>query len=214
MTQPASFSSSRPPRTPERRARPGFMLLLAGFVGAAGLAVWWFRPHAPPAEPSSPPPGETAAAPVPRPAVSYAQPRHRDFTKRRGAPLRAAPIAPAVTNAPAVPSIEELYGIRVCAMRMSFGNRFVDLRYQVMDSAKAARLGNGKTAAYLVDRATGRKLLMPQPPGEGAFPPTGNHLMDGRTYFALVANPQNRVQSGSELMFQVGGASPTNLVVQ
>lgn len=94
------------------------------------------------------------------------------------------------------------------------GEEYIDLRYKVLDAGKAARLGDGKTPTYLVDCASGAKLLMRKPPGEGAFPPTGNRLVSGRTYFALVANSEKRIKSGSQVVFQVAGAGPTNMVVQ
>ena len=94
------------------------------------------------------------------------------------------------------------------------GKAFLDLRYKVVDPVKASKLAGGTTSAFLVDSGSGALLLMPKPPGEGAFPPTGNRLASGRTYFALVANPQKLVRSGSELVFHVDGASPAKLVVQ
>jgi len=99
-------------------------------------------------------------------------------------------------------------------MRLSMGGRYLDLRYKVLDAEKALRLGQGKTPSYLVDDASGTKLLMPRPPAEGAFPPTGNKLAPGRMYYAMIANPNGKIQSGSQLAFQVSGAGPTNLVVQ
>jgi len=174
------------------------------------VAAWLFRPRLEPPTEAEPPaaPTETAVEEAQPPVPSYARP-HRDFAKRRGAPRQSE----VVTNTPELP-LEELYGVRVCGMRMSMGNHYVDLRYKVLDSAKMARLNDGKTPCYLVDFASGTKLLMRKPPAEGAFPPMGNRLLAGRTYSALIANPNQTVKSGSTVVFKVGGAWPTNLVVQ
>jgi hypothetical protein len=97
---------------------------------------------------------------------------------------------------------------------MAMGEAFLDLRYKVVDENKASKLARGTTGAFLVDSASGALLPMPKPPAEGAFPPTGNHLVNGRTYFAMVVNQGKLVHSGSWLVFHVDGAGPTKVVVR
>jgi len=188
--------------------------LMALFVGGA----WYFRTK--PA-PSAPPPApetavEEAAPALAKPAnVARAQPR--DFSKRRGAPHRTAPVAVAShTNNPPVRalSIEEKYGIRVLALRLMMANRYLDMRYRVVDSAKAAQLSNGQTPSFLMDRASGTRLLMPKPPAEGAFPPTSSLLATNRAYFSMILNPGGAITSGSQVELLVGNTQPMKLVVQ
>jgi hypothetical protein len=94
------------------------------------------------------------------------------------------------------------------------GDSFVDLRYTVLDPAKAARLGDGKTGACILDCVSGARLPMRRPPTEGAFPPTGNRLATGRMYFAVVPNLGGAIKSGSKVALLVGNAAVTNLVVR
>jgi hypothetical protein len=65
-----------------------------------------------------------------------------------------------------------------------------------------------------VDTATGTKLLMPTPPKEGAFPPTGNKLAAGKTYFTMVSNARGALQSGSVVSIVIGDSLATNLTVE
>jgi hypothetical protein len=98
-------------------------------------------------------------------------------------------------------------------MRLSMMDSIVDLRYKVLDPDKVVRLAQGKTPAYLVDLDSGTKLVMPTPPKEGAFPPTGNKLAAGRTYFTMVSNPRGLLKSGSKVSLVLGNTSVTNLTV-
>jgi len=90
----------------------------------------------------------------------------------------------------------------------------VDLRYKILDPAKAAQLGNGKIPAYIVDRATGTKLIMPTPPKEGAFPPTSHSLVAGKTYFSMVSNQGGVLKSGSQVTVVIGGSEATDLTIE
>ncbi len=164
--------------------RAGLLAAAAFFVVAFFVSAWYFIPKPlPPAEPEpqeAPPAAETTVT-EPLPPTHY----QARLVKAKKTPRRrrGAPAASAVTNAPPTPSLEAQYGIQVCGMRMSLGGVGINLRYKVLDAQKAARLGDGKTPCYLVDRASGTKLPMRKPPAEGAFPPTGNRLLGGRNLF-------------------------------
>ena len=112
------------------------------------------------------------------------------------------------------PTLENEWGIEISSMRLTMGNSAVDMRYRVIDPEKAAKLGDGKTVAYIVDRDTGRKLIMPTPPKEGAFPPTSNKLIAGRTYASIVSNQGGTLKSGSQVTVLVGKSEVANLTVE
>ena len=177
-------------------------------VALLGVSTWYFKPTPKPKvalveAPAAP--VETAPAPLSLPADSMPRPP-RHAPKQRIV-VKTGSVAPPTTLA-------ERWGIEVSSMRLSMGNSAVDLRYKVLDPAKAALLGNGKTASYIIDRSTGKRLIMPTPPKEGAFPPTAHKLLAGKTYFSMVSNQGGALKSGSQVTVVVGGSEATNLTIQ
>jgi hypothetical protein len=199
----------------ETGMRPGFLVLVTCVAALLLVSLWYlntrpvrsreFAQTPPPVEP------ETAVAALPSKVqtMQIVPPAHRRVP--RHSRQRMAAVAPA---AQPMTTLEDTWGIQVCSMRLSMGNSAVDLRYKILDPEKAALLGRGKTPAFIVDRSTGRKLIMPTPPKEGAFPPSSIKLVAGRTYFAMVSNQGGTLKSGSEVTVVVGGSGTTNLTVE
>jgi hypothetical protein len=205
---------SKPTQT-ETAPRKGFVLLTAGVTLLLVSGLWfikmlWSQPT------------ETAEAPAATEEVATNEesetyvrmttqtrvPAVRHMAKKTKAAPKPPPPPPAKTT------IENGWGIQVSSMRLSMGNSVVDLRYKVLDPEKAARLGDGKTPAYIIDRTTGKKLVMPTPPKEGAFPPYSSKLVAGRTYFSMVSNQGGTLKSGSQVTVVIGGSEATNLTVE
>jgi hypothetical protein len=194
----------------KRGVRPVVVaLLLACLAGAVAIPLWLLRHRAPlaPIPDASEP---VAQAPPPIPMVTPLTSPPPRVRAKRSRPLPAAKPAPPAPP----PSLEDRWGIQVCSLRLSAANSIVDLRYRVTDPVKANQLADGKTPAYLVDTETGAKLIMPTPPKEGAFPPTGNRLTAGKTYFAMVSNQRGALRSGSVVNVLVGTSLVTNLTVE
>jgi len=116
--------------------------------------------------------------------------------------------------APAGSTLETRWGIRVCSLGLSMGNAMLDLRYKVVDPQKAVSLANGNTRAFVFDPASGATIFMPSPPKEGAFPPSGNRLSAGKTYFAAVANPRGTFKSGSKVSLVIGDCVLADLEIK
>jgi hypothetical protein len=201
----------------ERRVRPVVMVFVGGLVAALMIPLWIFvlKP-APPPPPPEPEPQAEAAAPEPSfrpavkpPVVTRVRPSRRSRFAQQAKVEQPAPPAP-----PPPASLEDKWGIQVCAVRLSMMNSIVDLRYKVLDPEKAVLLADGKTPAYIVEPASGTKLIMPTPPKEGAFPPTANRLAAGKTYFAAVSNQRGLLKSGDVVNVLVGSSLATNLTVQ
>ena len=200
------------------------LILLVGVLGVMLMAASWIVKIALSGSRAAAP-AEVAEA-APEPSVEPATPAlpayaaratPRDLKSRRGAPRQPHAVAAlSHTNNPPVRtlSIEEKYGIRVLALRLMMANRYLDMRYRVVDSAKAAQLSNGQTPSFLMDRASGTRLLMPKPPAEGAFPPTSSHLATNRAYFSMILNQGGAVTNGSQVELLVGNTQPMRLVVQ
>ncbi|MCX6928783.1 MAG: C25 family cysteine peptidase [Verrucomicrobia bacterium] len=207
---------------PPTGARSKVLAALAGIVVAILASAWFLNSlfstkPAPPAEPGETPVAAEIAVEETAPSTpAYAaRAKPRNFGKRRGAPRHTQAVAASsLTNKPPAPTLEAQWGIQVCGMRLSMANSIVDLRYKVLDPGKAIRLADGKTASYILDPASGTKLIMPTPPREGAFPTTANKLAAGKTYFAMVANRGGTIKSGSKVTVLVGGSEATNLIVE
>jgi hypothetical protein len=199
-----------PQPDPDESARRN-LILLVGVLTVMLVAVLWIVKMGL-SGPSPGAPAEVAdAAPEPPPEPVAPTPAPTVARVRRSAARKPAP-APAPAPRPA--TLEEHWGIQVDSLRLSMGNSIVDLRYKILDPAKAAQLANGKTPSYIIDRATGTKLIMPTPPKEGAFPPTSHKLVAGKTYFSMVSNRGGTLKSGSQVTVVVGGSEATNLTLE
>jgi hypothetical protein len=183
------------------------VILLVGVLTVMLVAVLWIVKMGR-SGPSAAASVEVAEA-APEPSVEAAAPSPAPIT----APMRRS-VARKPAPAPRPATLEDHWGIQVDSLRLSMANSVVDLRYKILDPVKAAQLANGKTPAYIIDRATGTKLVMPTPPKEGAFPPTAHRLVAGKTYFAMVSNQGGTLKSGSQVTVVVGGSEATDLTVQ
>jgi hypothetical protein len=201
------------PPEPDQGVRPIVVIALLCIVMAVSIPLliqFWTAGRK-----LSPPPAETGA------------PAKSQFVKRPAVPKPVTQTKllrhiPAVHQArgekpvlrPLPPSLEDRWGIQVAAVRLSMANSTVDLRYKVVDADKALRLANGKTQACLVERSTGKKLIMATRSKEGSFPPTSSKLITGKTYFAMVANPGGILQSGSQVDVMIGDSVAANLTIE
>ena len=170
---------------------------------------------------------EIAPPPIPAPVRKTAAakaPRHPiDWQRVKPAPRGAAVSVLAALQKPVqapppvvshAPSLEDSWGIQVSSVRLAMGNSMVDLRYMVVNTEKAAQLAGGTIRAYIQDCTTGTRLFMVPPPKEGAFPPTGNRLSPGKTYFAMVGNKNGVLKSGNKVNIVVGDALVTNVIIE
>ncbi|MDB6121776.1 MAG: hypothetical protein JWQ71_769 [Pedosphaera sp.] len=189
----------------DNRIRPLFAVVLCFVVaGLVGL-LWMLRPMATKVATTEPPieVEQMTTRVVPEVIRPVAQKRISRQAKRRKQEVAAAP-----------QTLEDQWGIQVSSLRLSMANSVVDVRYKIINPDKAVLLGNGKTAAYIIDHETGKKLVMPSPPKEGAFPPTSHKLVGGKMYFTMVSNQGGALKSGSQVTVMVGNSQATNLTVE
>jgi len=206
--------------------RPGFVAFLVCTAATILVSAWLLtkppstaEAPAAAAEASAPPAAVKTPvharrlpdAPRPAPIVQVASPAtpastlifptHMAPVPRRSAASRQEKLLKSIGTTPLLStgsSLEERWGIQVCGLGLSTGNAMLDMRYKVINSRKALSLVNGNTRAFVFDPATGATLFIPSPPKEGAFPPSGNRLSAGKTYFAAVANQRGVLKSGSK----------------
>ena len=112
------------------------------------------------------------------------------------------------------PVLRDQWGIEITSLRLSMHGRMVDFRYKVVDPQKAATLGDPKAKPYLLDQATGAKLVVPRSPKVGPLRQSAENLTAGKVYFTLFANHSKAVKAGSKVTVVVGDFRAENLVVQ
>ena len=110
--------------------------------------------------------------------------------------------------------LEQQWGIQVTSLRMSANGYMVDFRYKVMDPEKASALGDPEAKPYIVDQATGAKLLVPRSPKVGPLRQSAERLTAGKVYFALFSNRGKVVKAGSTVTVVIGAFKAENLVVE
>lgn len=110
-------------------------------------------------------------------------------------------------------SAEERLGVKIRGVRLSAAGFMLDLRYRVLDGAKAAPLLDGKIHPYLL-ASNGARFGVPFSPKVGALRSTrrGEIHLD-RDYSMLFGNPGRYLQRGSKITLVVGEQKFENLVV-
>lgn len=109
--------------------------------------------------------------------------------------------------------IEERWGIRIIALRLSAGGNMLDFRYRLTDPEKARPLFDRRIKPYLIDDMSGARLLVPNAPKLGAMRQTPRNPVAGKDYFVLFANP-GIVKAGSKVTVVIGDFRAENLTVE
>lgn len=108
---------------------------------------------------------------------------------------------------------EERLGVKIRGVRLSAAGFMLDLRYRVLDAAKAEPLLDRKVQPYLLDQS-GARFGVPFSPKIGALRSTrrGEIHLD-RDYSMLFGNPGRYLQPGSKITLVVGEQKIENLTV-
>lgn len=121
---------------------------------------------------------------------------------------------PAAAQAPVAGKPPQEWGIEVVGLYPAVGGRVLDLRYKILDTAKAALLPNEPGGIYLIDEATGVTTKLPNSPKTGSIPQNPQKLEAGRTYSLPFPNQGGRFNSGSKVTLVIGSFRAENLAVQ
>lgn len=108
---------------------------------------------------------------------------------------------------------EEKLGIEVVAVRLSEAGSVLDLRYRVVDPAKAHACLSTHARPYLLDVASGAKLGVPDMAYVGALRQTAVEPLAGKVYFMIFWNPGQAVKAGQKVNLVVGDQTVAGLVV-
>ena len=112
---------------------------------------------------------------------------------------RPTPVA-AATAMPVNAAIESTYGIRFTGVDVTAGGGMIQVRYQVLDSAKTEAIHGTDLAPYVVD-SHGAKYA---DPGMVGHSHVGKTVAAGRTDYILLANAMGGVKHGSLVTIKVG----------
>jgi hypothetical protein len=105
------------------------------------------------------------------------------------------------------------WGVELLGVRQTAAGYMLELRYRVMDPAKARPLFERKTKPLLVDEASGATFAVPTPPKTGALR-NSNPPLAGHTYWMFFANPGGYVKPGRRVSVVIGDFRADGLVVQ
>lgn len=108
--------------------------------------------------------------------------------------------------------MKRTWGIEVLGVHLVAGGYMLEFRYRVIDPEKAKVLANRKIKPYLVDLATGAKVIVPSPEKVGELRNI-NSQVAGKTYWIMFANPARMVKAGSKVAVVIGDFQANNMVV-
>ena len=132
-----------------------------------------------------------------------------------GAVEQAQDVAKAAgAEAPAISKPPVEWGIEVIGLYPAVGGRVLDLRYKILDKAKAAQLPNELGGIYIIDEATGMRTQLPNSAKTGSIPQNPQKLEVGRTYSFSFPNQFTSFKSGSKVTLVIGTFRAEHLVVQ
>jgi len=145
-----------------------------------------------------------------------------DAEATRPEELMAKPGGESVQGTGAAPAgepsklIKERWGVEPSGVRLVADGYLLEFRFRVLDADKAAGLVNAGYSAYLIDQASGAKLLPPAQPRMGRSRPSARVVKPraDRTYYVLFANPGRSIQPGRKVTVVVADLTARDLVVQ
>jgi hypothetical protein len=110
-------------------------------------------------------------------------------------------------------TVEERWGIRPLAIRLTAEGHMIDFRYRVIDAEKASPFFKPQIKPYLIDEASGAVMAVPNVPKVGSMRSTRKPLKD-RNYAILFANPGKHVKPGGKVTVVIGDIKAEHLVVE
>jgi hypothetical protein len=134
-------------------------------------------------------------------------------------PNMPTPAAAVVAAADAQPAlwVSDTFGVEVQGARLSANGYVIDMRYRILDAAKAKPLLDRKVQPVLVDEANGNRFYVPQPPIVGTLRQTSRNnavAVPGKTYFMIFANPDQRLKAGNTVTLYIGDQHFGNLRIE
>ena len=108
--------------------------------------------------------------------------------------------------------IEERWGVKIIAIRLSANGYMLDFRFHVIDPEKANPLIGRHAKPYIIDEASGVRFSVPNMPKVGSLRAKGNK--PDRDYFILFSNPNGMVKRGSKVRVIADDFKVEHLIVE
>jgi hypothetical protein len=133
------------------------------------------------------------------------------------AALFAGCAAPNGTTSPqkaaSADDFESRWGVHIEGVRLTAEGHLIDFRYRVLDPDKAEHLTRRGDQTYLIDQASGAKLLVPVTK-VGQLRGTGQKPTAGRVYAVMFNSGGGVVKQGSAVTVVIGDFRAENLIVE
>ena len=110
---------------------------------------------------------------------------------------------------PTSPEIESMYGVRFLGVDVTSGGGMIQVRYQVLDSAKTEAIHDQQAAPFVVDSHG----VMYADPGMVGHSHIGPVKAAGTTDYVLLANAGGGVKAGSIVTIKIGDLELRNVPV-
>ena len=110
--------------------------------------------------------------------------------------------------------VERQWGIEIQGLRLSAADNMLDFRYRVTDPDKARQLLKRGLKPWLLDRATGAKLLMPTATKIGPLRQATLAPKKDRVYYVMFANPGRFIKRGAMVDVVIGDFVAKDIAVQ
>jgi len=112
-------------------------------------------------------------------------------------------------------SIEERWGVKVEALRISAEGNLIDFRYRIIDPEKASYLVDRRNKAYLMDQESGKVLSVPNTAKVGPLRQTVRYGLPkkDRVYFILFGS-NHLIKPGNKMTVVIGDFRAEDIVVE
>jgi hypothetical protein len=107
-------------------------------------------------------------------------------------------------------ALKDRWGIQIASVRLTAGGRALDVRYRVLDVAKASGMHAIQTETYLLDAISGKNLSSKA----HSQPLVSQELVPGKTYFMMFPNSGGLIRKGGVVTLVVAGVRTEGLVVE
>lgn len=106
------------------------------------------------------------------------------------------------------------WGVEVLGLSSTAAGYMLDLRYRVLDPAKAQPLADSRSEAYVLDPASNTTQAVADTPTAGKLRERGRPLMADRVYSIVFANPGKQIGPGAKVNLVVGDLHLNDVTVQ
>jgi len=104
-------------------------------------------------------------------------------------------------------------GVEIIAVRLSAAGGMLDLRYRVLDPARAKPLMDPAVPISLID-ASGAELRIPVDEQVGSLRQSGTKIRAGQVLANLFDNPGRAVRKGGKITLRLGALEVVGLIVE